>query len=164
MRSGPPIASPQWYGPKRRQETRALRRGIRRRAPQGFPRRAKCCRNCWPTRSARRSFVPARWPRCAPESAEGIDQRISATRDDDAEVRAAAADSLDAAPARRIRVNALTALLRDPVPAVRIAAARSLSSLPRDEISIDARPAFDAALTGYIDARRTWRWTCRVRT
>ncbi len=82
----------------------------------------------------------------------GIAERISATRDADAEVRAAAAYSLDAAPATQ-RLYALGPLLRDPVRGVRIAAARSLSSLPAAQIDAALRPAFDAALSEYIAAQ-----------
>ncbi len=84
-------------------------------------------------------------------------QRIAATRDADPEVRAAAADSLDALPAN-LRAQALTPLLTDAVRAVRIAAARSLSALPptlKDTlIEPQARPAFESALAEYLAVQR----------
>jgi predicted CXXCH cytochrome family protein len=82
----------------------------------------------------------------------GDSTRIDATRDADPEVRAAAADSLEALSPEQ-RLYGLTPLLRDPVRAVRIAAARSLSSLPADRIDAAARPAFDAALAEYVAAQ-----------
>ncbi|HEY6132452.1 MAG TPA: cytochrome c3 family protein [Rubrivivax sp.] len=82
----------------------------------------------------------------------GDSTRIEATRDADPEVRAAAAHSLEALPARQ-RLYGLTPLLRDPVRAVRIAAARGLSSLQPDQIDAATRPAFDAALAEYIAAQ-----------
>jgi len=84
--------------------------------------------------------------------AAGIDERIAAARDADAEVRAAAAASLDSVAAS-LRVPALTPLLRDPVRAVRIAAARSLASLPADQFDPPTRAAFDAALAEYVTAQ-----------
>jgi predicted CXXCH cytochrome family protein len=79
-------------------------------------------------------------------------ERIEATRDADAEVRAAAVDSLENFPPAQ-RVQALAPLLRDPVRAVRSTAARALSSV--DPASFDAatRLAFDAALADYIAAQ-----------
>ena len=82
----------------------------------------------------------------------GVDARIDATRDADAEVRAAAAASLEELPASQ-RVPTLAPLLRDPVRAVRIAAARSLSSLPAEQFDAATRSAFDAALAEYIAAQ-----------
>ena len=86
------------------------------------------------------------------DGATGLSARLDATRDADAEVRAAAADSFEAAPAAQ-RVYALVPLLSDPVRAVRIAAAHGLSSLPPDQIEAVHRPAFDAALAEYIAAQ-----------
>lgn len=82
----------------------------------------------------------------------GIDTRIAATQDKDGEVRAAAAASLDDAPAAQ-RVPALGPLLDDPLRAVRIAAARSLSSLPVAQFEAPRRAAFDAALAEYVAAQ-----------
>jgi len=82
----------------------------------------------------------------------GMDAHIDATRDADAEVRAAAAASLDELPASQ-RVPTLAPLLRDPLRAVRIAAARSLSSLPAEQFDAATRAAFDAALAEYIAAQ-----------
>lgn len=86
------------------------------------------------------------------DSITGASERIQATRDADAEVRTAAAESLEGLPAAQ-RVFALTPLLRDAIRAVRIAAARSLSSLPPAQIDAATRPAFDAALAEYIAAQ-----------
>jgi predicted CXXCH cytochrome family protein len=79
----------------------------------------------------------------------GLDIKMDATRDKNPEIRAAAADSLEAAPAA-LRLAALGPLLSDSVRAVRIAAARSLSSLPAGQVGISLKPAFDAALAEYI--------------
>jgi len=84
--------------------------------------------------------------------AAGVSERLDATRDADAEVRAAAAASLDPLEAAQ-RVPALTPLLNDPVRAVRIAAARSLASLPADQFDAPTRAAFDTALAEYIAAQ-----------
>ncbi|MCV2359324.1 tetratricopeptide repeat protein [Paucibacter sp. TC2R-5] len=79
----------------------------------------------------------------------GLDIKMDASRDKSPEVRAASADSLEAAPAAQ-RLATLGPMLSDPVRAVRIAAARSLSSLPANEIGFSLKPAFDAALAEYI--------------
>ena len=86
------------------------------------------------------------------DAAVGIGERIEATRDADAELRAAAAASLDALQASQ-RVPALAPLLKDPMRAVRIAAARSLASLPAEQFDAPTRAAFDAALAEYIAAQ-----------
>jgi predicted CXXCH cytochrome family protein len=83
----------------------------------------------------------------------GINERIAATRDADAEVRAAAAASLeDIEPS--LRVPTLAPLLRDPLRAVRIAAARSLAALPHEQFDTATRAAFDAALAEYVAAQK----------
>ncbi len=82
----------------------------------------------------------------------GLDARIEATRDADAEVRAAAAAGLDELPASS-RVPTLGPLLTDPVRAVRIAAARSLATLPPAQFDAPRRAAFEAALAEYIAAQ-----------
>ena len=80
--------------------------------------------------------------------------RVAATRDADAEVRAAAADSLEAAdPA--LRVRALAPLLTDPVRGVRTSAARSLAGVDRAAFDATQLRAFDAALAEYIAAQKT---------
>ena len=86
-------------------------------------------------------------------NAVGVDERVAATRDADAEVRAAAAASLESVDAS-LRVPTLAPLLRDPVRAVRIAAARSLAPLPHDQFDAPTRQAFDAALAEYIAAQK----------
>ncbi len=83
----------------------------------------------------------------------GLDVRIAAARDADAEVRAAAAAALeDVEPSQR--VPALAPLLADPVRAVRIAAARSLAGLPPEQFEPATRAAFDAALAEYVAAQQ----------
>ena len=86
-------------------------------------------------------------------SAVGVDERIAATRDADAELRAAAAASLEDIPAS-LRVPTLAPLLKDPVRAVRIAAARSLAPLPHEQFDAATRLAFDAALAEYVAAQK----------
>jgi len=83
------------------------------------------------------------------DPATGMAQRVAATRDPDAEVRAAAADAFDAAPPAQ-RVYALAPLLSDPVRAVRIAAARVLSAVPVAQLGAVHRPLLDAALAEYV--------------
>ena len=82
----------------------------------------------------------------------GLDVRIAATRDADAELRAWAAAGLDRLDAS-LRVPTLAPLLQDPRRAVRIAAARSLASLPAAQFDAPTRAAFDAALAEYITAQ-----------
>ena len=65
------------------------------------------------------------------DPATGSAERILAARDADAEVRAAAANSLEGLSGPE-KMQALIPLLSDPVRAVRTAAARSLSFLPQD--------------------------------
>jgi len=86
-------------------------------------------------------------------NAVGVDERVAATRDADAEVRAAAAASLESVEAS-LRVPTLAPLLKDPVRAVRIAAARSLAPLPHEQFDAPTRQAFDAALAEYIAAQK----------
>ncbi len=83
----------------------------------------------------------------------GVNERIAATRDADAELRAAAAASLEDVEAS-LRVPTLAPLLKDPVRAVRIAAARSLATLPHAQFDAPTRQAFDAALAEYIAAQQ----------
>jgi predicted CXXCH cytochrome family protein len=85
--------------------------------------------------------------------AAGVNERVAAARDADAEVRAAAAASLeDVEPS--LRVPTLAPLLKDPVRAVRIAAARSLAPLPHEQFDAATRQAFDAALAEYVAAQK----------
>ena len=138
-----------WYGPKRRQEPHFGETFAATRAGQPQAREALA-----------RLAVDAAQPAIVRASAlaelrgdgsSGISERIQATRDADAQVRAAAADSFDAVPVAQ-RLYALGPLLSDPVRAVRIAAARGLSSLAPDQLAAQ-RPAFDAALAEYIAAQ-----------
>jgi len=86
-------------------------------------------------------------------SAVGLKERVAATTDADAEVRAAAAASLeDVTPS--LGVPALAPLLRDPVRAVRIAAARSLAPLPHAQFDPPTRQAFDTAVAEYVAAQK----------
>ena len=79
-------------------------------------------------------------------------QRLAGLRDPDAEVRAAAADSVEAWPPAQ-RAQALAALLRDPVRAVRTSAARALAGVDPATLDAPTRQAFDAALAEYIAAQ-----------
>jgi tetratricopeptide (TPR) repeat protein len=85
--------------------------------------------------------------------AAGVDERVAATREADAELRAAAAASLEDVPAS-LRVPTLAPLLKDPVRAVRIAAARSLAPLPHEQFDTATRHAFDTALAEYVAAQQ----------
>jgi tetratricopeptide (TPR) repeat protein len=82
-----------------------------------------------------------------------VSERITAAQDADAEVRAAAAASLEDVDAS-LRVPTLAPLLKDAVRAVRIAAARSLASLPPAQFDAPTRQAFDAALAEYVAAQQ----------
>jgi predicted CXXCH cytochrome family protein len=139
-----------WYGPKRRQEPHygevfAAARAGRPGAGEALARLAADLQSPPIVRATALSSLRA-------DGSAGMAERISATRDADAEVRAAAADSLEAAPAQQ-RVYALGPLLQDPVRGVRIAAARALSSLPAAQVDAALRPAFEAALAEYIAAQ-----------
>jgi predicted CXXCH cytochrome family protein len=90
--------------------------------------------------------------RATPQGHEDV--RLAATRDTDAEVRAAAADSLEAAEPT-LRVRALAPLLSDPVRGVRTSAARSLVGVDRALFDAAQLRAFDAALAEYIAAQNT---------
>jgi len=138
-----------WYGPKRRQEAHFGEAFVAARAgqPQGFDALAKLAVDAAQPGIVRASALAG----LRSDGSSGISERMQATRDADAQVRAAAADSLDAAPAAQ-RLYALAPLLSDPVRAVRIAAARGLSSVPQDQMAVQ-RSAFDAALAEYIAAQ-----------
>jgi predicted CXXCH cytochrome family protein len=135
-----------WYGPTRRQEPHYGEAFAASRA--GQPGAAE---------ALARLVADARAPAIVRATAldelrgasAGIAERLAATRDADAEVRTATADSLESAPPEQ-RVYALGPLLTDPVRAVRIAAARSLSSVPPEQLGDALRPAFDAALAEFI--------------
>jgi tetratricopeptide (TPR) repeat protein len=138
-----------WYGPGRRQEAHygeifaAARAGRRDAAPE----LARVARDESQPAVVRATALALL--RGDPDA--GMDARLAATRDPDAEVRAAAADSLEAVDAKR-RTYGLGPLLRDPVRAVRIAAARALSSLPPADRAAHEAP-FDAALAEYEAAQ-----------
>jgi predicted CXXCH cytochrome family protein len=136
-----------WYGPGRRQETHYGETFAAARA--GRPQAGAAL-----ARLAGDPQTPAivRATALASLRAYGtavVEARVRATRDADPEVRAAAADSLDAVPVAQV-VAALTPLLRDPIRAVRIAAARSLAAFPPEELDASQRPVFDAALAEFI--------------
>ncbi len=138
-----------WYGPRRRQEAHygevfgAARAG-RREATSALAGLAGDATQPAVVRATALALL-----RGDPDTA--MDVRLEATRDPDPEVRAAAADSLESAPAGR-RGYALGPLLRDPVRAVRIAAARAMSSLtPAERAAHEA--AFSAALAEYVAAQ-----------
>jgi tetratricopeptide (TPR) repeat protein len=139
-----------WYGPKRRQEPHygeafAAARAGRPQAAEALAAIAGDTRQPGIVRATALNALRG-------DASTGMATRIEATRDADAEVRAAAADSFDAAPPAQ-RLYALAPLLSDPIRAVRIAAARSLSSLPPAQIGATQRAAFDAALAEYIAAQ-----------
>ena len=139
-----------WYGPKRRQETHYGEAFAAARA--GLPAAGEMLSQLVADTKRPADRSRERTGRAARRQCGGH----RSAHLGDARRRRRSADRRGRQPRRApavIRVNALTALLRDPVRAVRIASARSLSSLPRDEIPVDARPAFDAALTDYIDAQ-----------
>jgi tetratricopeptide (TPR) repeat protein len=139
-----------WYGPKRRQEAHygevfAAARAGRREATAALGGLAGDSAQPAVVRATALALL-----RGDPDAA--MEVRLEATRDPDPEVRAAAADSLESAPAAR-RSYALGPLLRDPVRSVRIAAARALSSLvPAERAAHDA--AFTAALAEYVAAQQ----------
>ena len=140
----------EWYGPGRRQEPHYGEAFAAARA--GRPGAAQAVAEIAADRS-RPGIVRATaldLLRSEPRIGDSI--RVSATRDPDPEVRAAAADSLEPLPPMT-RLHGLAPLLVDPVRAVRIAAARSLSSLPPAQIDAAIRPAFDAALAEYVAAQ-----------
>ena len=87
------------------------------------------------------------------DAGTALDARVAATRDPDAEVRAAATTSLEAAPAA-VRLRALTPLLADPVRAVRIGAARVLSRLPSASFEPAMRQRLGAGVTEYRAAQQ----------
>ena len=89
--------------------------------------------------------------RAYPQGHEEV--RVKATHDADAEVRAAAADSLEGADPR-LRVQALAPLLSDPVRGVRANAARSLVGVDRALFDAAQLRAFEAALAEYIAAQK----------
>ncbi|HEY6355624.1 MAG TPA: tetratricopeptide repeat protein, partial [Burkholderiaceae bacterium] len=138
-----------WYGPKRRHEAHygEVFAAARAGQPQANEALAKLSVDAAQPAIVRASALAE----LRGDGSTGIAERIQATRDADAQVRAAAADSFDAVPAAQ-RVYALGPLLSDPVRAVRIAAARGLSSVRQDQIAAQ-RPAFDAALAEYIAAQ-----------
>jgi predicted CXXCH cytochrome family protein len=139
-----------WYGPNRRQEPHygealAAARAGQPGASEALARLAADLQQSAIVRATALAALRA-------DARTGMAERIAATRDTDAEVRAAAADGLESTPAQQ-RLHALGPLLRDSVLAVRMAAARSLSSLPADRFDPLIRPAFDAALAEYIAAQ-----------
>jgi tetratricopeptide (TPR) repeat protein len=139
-----------WYGPKRRQEPHygEVFAAARAGQPGSSEALARLAADLQQPAIVRATALAS----LRSDGSAGMAERIGATRDADAEVRAAAADSFDAAPATQ-RLYALGPLLSDPVRGVRIAAARGLSSLPAAQIDAALRPAFDAALAEYIAAQ-----------
>jgi len=136
-----------WYGPVRKQGTHYGEAFAAARAgdPSGHQALAQLIANRSMPGIVRASALEQL--RGVPDT--GAAERIKATRDPDAEVRAAAASALEGLSASQ-RIEALTPLLTDPVRAVRVTAARTLSFVPLDQLGAAARPAFEAALQEYI--------------
>ena len=139
-----------WYGPDRRQEPHfgSAFSAARAGRPGSLPAVAAIAADREQPGIVRASALEL----LRNDARIGAEVRIEATRDPDPEIRAAAADSLEALPAVQ-RLNGLQPLLADPLRAVRIAAARSLSSLPAAQIPASMRPAFDSALAEFITAQ-----------
>ena len=138
-----------WYGkPKRPPHYGEVFAAARRGAPGAAPALAGLAADAGQPGIVRATALDA-----LRGSAGGLNERVAATHDTDAEVRAAAAASLeDADPS--LRVPTLAPLLKDPVRAVRIAAARSLAPLPHAQFDAATRQAFDAALAEYVAAQK----------
>ena len=136
-----------WYGPVRKQGTHYGEAFAAARAGEhsGNPALAQLIVNRGMPAIVRASALEQL--RGEPEA--GAAQRIKATLDADAEVRAAAANALEGLSVSQ-RIEALTPLLKDPVRAVRVTAARNLSFVPIDQLGATTRPAFEAALREYI--------------
>lgn len=134
-----------WYGPKQRPHFAETLSAARAGKAEAWPGLVELAANLsQPSIVRATALAELRYA-----SELGLDAKMDATRDKNPEMRAAAADSLEAAPAAQ-RLATLGPLLTDPVRAVRNAAARSLSSLPAGQIGISMKPAFDAALADYI--------------
>jgi tetratricopeptide (TPR) repeat protein len=83
---------------------------------------------------------------------EGVTAMITATRDQDPLVRAAAVGGLDHAPTQ-LRAKPLVPRLEDPVRAVRTEAARVLASVSRELLNPEQRDALEGALAEYREAQ-----------
>jgi predicted CXXCH cytochrome family protein len=138
-----------WYGtPKRPPHYGEVLAAARRGAPEAPAALARLAAD-----AAMPPIVRASALELLRTHAAGVDERVAATREADAELRAAAAASLEDVPAS-LRVPTLAPLLKDPVRAVRIAAARSLAPLPHEQFDTATRQAFDAALAEYVAAQQ----------
>ena len=128
-----------WYGPVRKQGTHYGEAFAAARAgePSGNAALAKLVAN----RSMPSIVRASALEQLSREPAEGAAERIRATQDSDAEVRTAAANSMEGLSVAQ-RIEALTPLLTDPVRAVRVTAARNLSFVPSDQLREETRPAF----------------------
>ena len=136
-----------WYGPVRKQGTHYGEAFAAARAgdPSGNPALAQLIVNRGMPAIVRASALE----QLRGEPEVGAAERIKAARDPDAEVRTAAANSMEGLSVAQ-RIEALTPLLSDPVRSVRTTAARNLSFVPIDQLAATARPAFQAALQEYI--------------
>lgn len=139
-----------WYGPRRRQEPHygeafALARS-------GQPGGREALAELIGRRDTAAVVRASALAELRQDPVTGMAARIEAARDEDPEVRAAAADSAEGLPVEQ-RVAVLSRLLKDPVRAVRVAAARSFSGVPSDQMPVDVRPAFESALAEYIAAQ-----------
>jgi len=139
-----------WYGPDRRQEPRfdeAFAAG-RRGAPDAGPALAALAADAGQpgiVRATALELLRAQGP-------EAVPILITATRDSDPLVRAAAVGGLEPLPPEP-RLEAAAPLLGDPLRLVRVAAARVLASLPAERLPPRQRRALEAAIAEYEQAQ-----------
>ncbi|MEO8122980.1 MAG: tetratricopeptide repeat protein [Burkholderiales bacterium] len=138
-----------WYGPKRRPHYGTTLAAARAGEPGADAALAILAGDATQPAIVRATALAAL--RAYPRGDDEV--RLKATHDADAEVRAAAADSLEGADPT-LRVRALAPLLSDPVRGVRTSAARSLVGVDRALFDAAQLRALDAALAEYIAAQK----------